>query len=154
MADAKLCDAKCLYAMSDDCDCKNCGGAHHGSGINNMEDPIWVKKITRLSKTRKAFRKELNAKEPRSGTRLYRHHREEFDAQYAIWSGRAEESKPEEIVTVHSKGMGPDAEITVIKDATAFGDHYEHIRLPNGKTQYKKNGKIITKGDVHGSLQW
>ena len=86
------CDSKCQYADPEkaaDCKCE-CAGANHGQG---QDTRIWELKRERLSKTRKAFRKYLNAQDPRSGTRLYRHNREEFNKQYLEWSGKSEESK-------------------------------------------------------------
>jgi len=142
-------DLRCLYALSEDCDCHQCGGAFHGSGANNMADPIWIKKVERSSKTRRAFRKYLNEQDPKSGTRLYRRHREEFNKQYAEWSG-----EPQEIVTVHSAGTGPTSEVTVIKDRRAGNDVYSHVRRANGKTEYRKNDKLITKANVPEHFGW
>ena len=144
-------DARCLYAQSDDCDCNQCGGALHGSQAGNMEDPRWVAKAERLSKTRKAFRKLLNSQEKGSGTRLYRRNREEFDKQYAIWAEvETPAEQPEEIKTVHVSGN----ETTVIKDKKVADDTYSHVRRSNGKTEYRKNDKVITKAEVPAELGW
>jgi len=142
-------DLRCLYALSEECDCHQCGGALHGSGANNMADPIWVKKVERSSKTRRAFRKYLNEQDPKSGTRLYRRHREEFNKQYAEWTGKAEP-----VVSIHSQGMGSTANVTVIKDQQHNGDTYSHVRRSNGKTEYRKNDKLITKTQIPEELGW
>lgn len=153
------CDAKCQYAnpeLDADCNCE-CAGKNHGKGTDTR---VWEAKAERLSKTRKAFRRELNTKEPKTGTRLYRHNREEFDKQYAEWSGKPLqealplEDKPEEIVSVHSAGTGENAEITVIKDSNLSGDTYSHVRRSNGKTEYRKNDKLISKKQVPDELGW
>ena len=144
-------DARCLYATNDDCDCKHCGGALHGSKVGNMGDPQWVAKTERLSKTRKAFRKLLNSQEKGSGTRLYRRNREEFDKQYAIWAEvETPAEQPEEIKTVHVSGN----ETTVVKDMKVGNDTYSHVRRSNGKTEYRKNDKVITKAEVPAELGW
>lgn len=148
-------DAKCYYAWSDDCDCKHCEGAAHGGGINNLNDPIMVKKQARHKTTRRAFRELLNQESPRSGVRLYRRNREEFERRYAEYlKEQGVEPKPEEIVTVHSKGMGDKAEVTIIKDAKVGNDFYSHVRRANGKTEYRKNDKVCTKADIPAELGW
>lgn len=153
------CDAKCQYANPEqaaDCKCE-CAGKNHGQGTDTR---VWEAKAERLSKTRKAFRRELNAKEPRSGTRLYRHNREEFDKQYAEWSGKpmqeqlaldpAKEGEDKSITTVHQSG----SEVTVIKDQQVGDDTYSHVRRSNGKTEYRKNDKLITKAQLPTELGW
>lgn len=75
-------DARCIYAFSEECDCKICNGAGHGGG---MGLPKWDEKVKKLSKTRKAFRKMLNEKEAGSGRKLYRKNRLEFENQYQAW---------------------------------------------------------------------
>lgn len=143
------CDAKCQYANPDqagDCKCE-CAGKNHGQGTDTRK---WEVKAARLSKTRKAFRRELNAKEPRSGTRLYRHNREEFDAQYAVWAGKAEPVVGEPVQTTHTNGK----ETWVIKDQEFEGHTYSHVRRSNGKTEYRKDDKVVTKADIPAELQW
>lgn len=157
---ASHCDTRCQYAnpeLPDNCDCE-CGGKNHGQGTDTR---IWELKNQRLSQTRKAFRKELNKNEKGSGTKLYRKNREEFDKQYLIWKNKEQvgidPAKPgadKTITTVHSAGNGPKAEITVIKDATVGEDVYSHVRRSNGKTEYRKNDKLITKAGIPAELGW
>lgn len=144
-------DAKCYYAWSDECDCKHCNGAAHGGGINNLNDPIMVKKNARHKTTRRAFRELLNQESPRSGIRLYRRNREEFETRYAEYlKSQGVEPKPEEITTTHVSG----SEITVIKDAKVGNDVYSHVRRSNGKTEYRKNDKVCTKAGIPAELGW
>lgn len=146
------CDSRCQYANPDnvECDCE-CGGKNHGQGTDTR---IWEAKQKRLGATRKAFRKHLNKEVKGSGTKLYRRNRAEFDRLYDLWKLTQDET-PNQITTVHSKGMGENAEITVIKDAEFNGDTYSHIRrIKTGKTEYRKNDKLITKGQVPVELGW
>lgn len=149
---AAPCDSRCQYANPDnpDCNCE-CGGSNHGQGSDVR---VWEKKRARLSITRKAFRKSLNAEVPRSGTHLYRHQREEFDKQYLIWKSaqlaqQENETAPEQTTTVPQ-----GSELTVIKDAKIGEDTFSHVRRQNGKTEYRKNDKLITKAQVPTELGW
>ena len=164
MAQAQ-CDLRCQYANpADDAECKCvCGGKNHGKGQNKAK---WDAKQERHLKTRRAFRAHLNSEKPRSGNRLYRRHRQEFEKQYAIWreghGGKPQEqkqeeqkehgveSKVEEVKTVHQSG----SDVTVIKDAKVGNDVYSHVRRSNGKTEYRKNDKVCTKADVPAELGW
>lgn len=163
---ASHCDTRCQYANPEipDCNCE-CGGKNHGQGTDTR---IWEIKNTRLGKTRKAFRKMLNKELKGQGTKLYRKNRAEFDRLYETWKLTKEDPSlitdaveldkqlpPETITTVHSKGMDKNAEITVIKDAEFNGDTYSHIRrIKNGKTEYRKNDKLTTKGQIPVELGW
>src|SRR5690606_25649163 len=83
-ATATKCDNKCLYAdpeQADDCHCE-CGGKNHGKGTDEAK---WAAKELRHIGTRRAFRAYLNEQEPKSGNRLYRRHRQDFERQYAEW---------------------------------------------------------------------
>ena len=91
---ATHCDSRCQYADPEaaaDCSCE-CAGANHGKGEDQR---VWQAKEDRLGITRKAFRKFLNGQEPKTGTRLYRRNREEFDKQYAIWKTEQEAKQAE-----------------------------------------------------------
>lgn len=146
------CDAKCQYANPEkDADCKcECAGKNHGQGT---ETRIWEAKAKRLSITRKAFRREMNANEPRTGTRMYRHNREEFDKQYLIWKIKQTGEEPvleDPVVSTHVSGN----EVTVIKDQEFEGHVYSHVRRSNGKTEYRKDDKVVTKADIPAELKW
>lgn len=149
------CDTRCQYAYADDsgCDCE-CGGANHGKGTDTR---IWEAKEKRHSTTRRAFKEFLNKQEPGSGRKLYKKDRAEFNKQYAEFSGKTEEEvKAEEselekpIVSTHVTGDN----ITVIKDQKFGEDVYSHVRRNNGKTEYRKNDKIITKASLPTELGW
>lgn len=144
------CDLRCQYANpSEDADCKCvCGGKNHGKGQDQAK---WDAKQERHQKTRRAFRAHLNKEEPKKGNRLYRRHRQEFNRLFAEWRGDSIETKPsEEIETVHKSGN----DITVIKDAKVGDDTYSHVRRNNGKTEYRKNDKLVTKKDLPAELGW
>lgn len=160
---ASHCDTRCQYANPEipDCNCE-CGGKNHGQGTDTR---IWELKNTRLSQTRKAFRKFLNAQVKGSGSKLYRKNRSEFDKQYLIWkNGSSKEDPslitdaveldkqltPEPVTTVHKSG----SEVTIIKDQEFEGNTYSHVRRSNGKTEYRKNDKLITKSGVPTELGW
>lgn len=153
---ASHCDTRCQYAnpeLPDNCDCE-CAGKNHGQGTDLR---IWEAKKTRLGQTRKAFRKFLNAQVKGSGSKLYRKNRAEFDKQYLIWKDPSvtlmdsiQEDLPEPITTVHKSG----SEVTIIKDQEYEGNTYSHVRRSNGKTEYRKNDKLITKKGVPTELGW
>ena len=163
------CDTRCQYAYTEEgeCDCR-CEGRNHGKG---QDVEIRSKQAERHSKTKRAFRKYLNAKDPGLGRRLYRRNRDEFNKQYDQWL-----KTPDHITTIHSKGMGPQAEVTVIKDSkpkvelfhhtgevsyqilkeTKIGENiFQHVRyLKTKKTAYLLNGKVITKAKLPENLGW
>lgn len=155
---ASHCDTRCQYADPDkieNCDCE-CAGKNHGQGTDIR---IWETKKARLNSTRKAFRKFLNAQVKGSGSKLYRKNRAEFDKQYLLWkNGDSLGTAPngEELVlekpitTVHQSG----SEVTIIKDQEFEGNTYSHVRRSNGKTEYRKNDKLITKKGVPTELGW
>jgi hypothetical protein len=143
------CDLKCQYANPEhasECKCE-CGGENHGKGTDVRR---WEAKEKRHAKTRRAFRAHLNAKESKSGNKLYRRNRTEFNRLFAEWQKEHGVEPKEEIETVHKSG----SEVTVIKDATVGEDVYSHVRRSNGKTEYRKNDKMITKADVPKELGW
>lgn len=141
---ASHCDSRCQYAMdpAGDCDCE-CGGTNHGQGT----DPaIREKQIARHGKTRRAFKEQYNDKNGiRAAQKLYRKDRAQFNKLFAEWSGTTEE-----VTTVHQSGT----EVTVIKDSKVGDDTYSHVRRSNGKTEYRKNDKLITKAQLPVELGW
>lgn len=153
---ASHCDTRCQYAnpdLPDNCDCE-CAGRNHGQGTDIR---IWEAKKTRLGQTRKAFRKFLNSQVKGSGSKLYRKNRAEFDKQYLLWKNQEvvgiDPAKPgadKTITTIHKSG----SEVTVIKDQEFEGNIYSHVRRSNGKTEYRKNDKLITKKGVPTELGW
>ena len=153
---ASHCDTRCQYAnpeLPDNCDCE-CAGRNHGQGTDLR---IWEAKKTRLGQTRKAFRKLLNSQVKGSGSKLYRKNRAEFDKQYLIWKNQevvgidsAKLGEDKSITTIHKSG----SELTIIKDQEFEGNTYSHVRRSNGKTEYRKNDKLITKKGVPTELGW
>jgi hypothetical protein len=144
---ATHCDARCQYAVDvgGDCDCE-CGGKNHGQGTDTR---IREAQAVRHSKTKRGFKEHYNNEHgERAAQKLYRRDRAEFNKLYAAYSGK--EAPVEEITTVHQSG----SEVTVIKDANFSGDIYSHVRRSNGKTEYRKNDKLITKAQVPEELGW
>lgn len=157
MAEQTSCDAKCQYADPEkaaDCNCE-CEGKNHGQGSDTR---IWEAKAARLSKTRKAFRRHLNEQEPKSGTRLYRHNRAEFDKQYAEWSG-----KPiEEVIAETEEPLVDEEKFELLKSYDDGQDprYWVHVRnKATGKTEYRTGTSkddlvVITKDSVPAEAGW
>lgn len=81
-----------------------------------------------LKRTHRAFRLYLNAQEKNKGNRLYRRNKEEFERLYLEWLA----TEPVEVAVLGT-------------------DTYQKKTFSNGRVQYLKNNKMITKAEYEAN---